>query len=74
VPSGAAEMKGAIRRQGEIALVSRDENKVTVADIVQIYVREASDDLVHRAIQVPALAADLRTYFQEQSDRRGQSI
>jgi MOSC domain-containing protein YiiM len=48
-----------------IALVSRDENNITVADIVKIYVREASDDLVRRAIQVPALAARLRTYFQE---------
>lgn len=48
-----------------IKLVSRDENNVTVADIVQIYVREANDDLVHRAIQVPALAASLRAYFQQ---------
>lgn len=54
-----------------ISLASRDENNVTVADIVQIYVREASEDLMRRAIQVPALAADLRAYFQEQSDRRG---
>lgn len=63
-------------QEGEIGVgdaitwVSRDENNVTVADIVQIYVREASDDLIRRAIQVPALAADLRTYFQEQSERR----
>ncbi len=49
-----------------IEQVSRDENNVTVADIVQIYVREASDDLVRRAVQVSALAADLRTYFQQQ--------
>lgn len=52
-----------------IELVSRDENNVTVADIVQIYVREASDDLVRRAVQVPALAASLRTYFQQQMER-----
>lgn len=49
-----------------IELISRDENNVTVADIVQIYVREAGDDLVRRAVQVPALAASLRTYFQQQ--------
>jgi MOSC domain-containing protein YiiM len=63
--------EGEIGAGDAITLVSRDENNVTVADIVQIYVREASDDLVRRAIQVPALAADLRTYFQEQSKRRG---
>ncbi len=49
-----------------IEQVSRDENNVTVADIVRIYVREADDDLVRRAIRVPALAADLKTYFQQQ--------
>jgi MOSC domain-containing protein YiiM len=63
--------EGEIGAGDAITLVSRDEHNVTVADIVQIYVREASDDLVRRAIQVPALAADLRTYFQEQSKRRG---
>ena len=49
-----------------IELVKRDENNITVADIVQIYVREANEDLVRRAIQVPALAVDLKTYFQQQ--------
>jgi MOSC domain-containing protein YiiM len=51
-------------------LVRRDENNITVADIVQIYVREANDDLVRRAIQVTALAASLRTYFQQQIEQR----
>jgi MOSC domain-containing protein YiiM len=49
-----------------LELVSRDENNVTVADIVQIYLREADDSLVRRAVQVPALADGLRTYFQQQ--------
>ncbi len=53
-----------------IELVSRDENNVTVADIVQIYVREADDNLVRRAVQVPALAASLRTYFLSQIERK----
>lgn len=59
-------------REGEVGagdaieLVSRDENNVTVADIVQIYVREANEDLVRRAIQVTALAASLKDYFQQQ--------
>lgn len=64
-----------VLREGEIGagdaieLVKRDENNVTVADIVKIYVRQADDDLVRRAVQVPALAASLKTYFQEQSQR-----
>jgi MOSC domain-containing protein YiiM len=49
-----------------IELVSRDENNVTVADIVQIYVREADDNLVRRAVQVSALAGSLRNYFLSQ--------
>ncbi|NJO42676.1 MAG: MOSC domain-containing protein [Cyanobacteria bacterium CRU_2_1] len=59
-------------REGEIGvgdaieLIHRDEHEVTVADIVQIYVREADKDLVRRAVQVPALAASLRDYFQQQ--------
>lgn len=63
-------------REGEVGVgdaierVSQDEHNVTVADIVQVYVREASDDLVRRAIQVPALAADLRIHFQQQIEER----
>jgi MOSC domain-containing protein YiiM len=51
-----------------IELVSRDGNNITVADIIQIYVREANEDLVRRAVRVPALAASLKTYFQQQID------
>ena len=58
--------EGEVGAGDAIELVSRDENNVTVADIVQIYVRDASQDLIHRAIQVPALAADLRDHFQQQ--------
>jgi MOSC domain-containing protein YiiM len=62
--------EGDVSAGDAIERVSRDENNVTIADIVQIYVREASEDLVRRAIQVPALADSLRTYFQEQIERR----
>ncbi len=57
---------GSVGGGDAIELVSRDEHNISVADIVSIYVREASHDLVRRAIQVPALAADLRAYFQQQ--------
>ncbi|AKG19984.1 MOSC domain-containing protein [Calothrix sp. 336/3] len=59
-------LEGEIGVGDDIELVSRDENNVTVADIVQIYVHEADENLVRRAIQVPALADGLRTYFQQQ--------
>ncbi len=62
--------EGEIGAGDAIELVSRDENNVTVADIVQIYVREADEDLVRRAVQVPALAVDLRADFQQQIKRR----
>ncbi|KGF72719.1 molybdenum cofactor biosysynthesis protein [Neosynechococcus sphagnicola sy1] len=58
--------EGEVGAGDEIAQVSRDENNITVADIVKIYVREADDILVHRALQVPALATELKTYFQQQ--------
>jgi MOSC domain-containing protein YiiM len=58
--------EGEVGAGDAIEQVSRDENNVTIADIVQIYVREASEDLVRRAIQVPALAADLKVLFQKQ--------
>lgn len=57
--------EGEVGAGDAIELVSRDDNNVTAADIVQIYVREASDDLVRRAIQVPALAAELKVLFRQ---------
>jgi MOSC domain-containing protein YiiM len=57
--------EGEVGAGDAIELVGRDEHNITVADIVKIYVREANDDLVRRAIQVPALAAGLKTYFQQ---------
>jgi MOSC domain-containing protein YiiM len=58
--------EGEIGAGDEIELIHQDEHNVTVADIVQIYVREANEALVRRAVQVPALAASLRNYFHEQ--------
>lgn len=50
-----------------VQLISRDEGYVTVADITRLFVREAdTSDLLHRALQVPALAPGLRDYFQQQ--------
>lgn len=62
--------EGEIGAGDAIKLVERDEHNITVADIVRIYVREADDDLVRRAIEVPALADDLKTHFQQQIEQR----
>ncbi len=54
-----------------IELVSRDQNYVTVADITRLFDRKVTDpDLLHRAIQVPALPPNLRDYFQQQLEQR----
>ncbi|GAC1459547.1 MAG: MOSC domain-containing protein [Chamaesiphon sp.] len=53
-----------------IELVDRDNNHVTVADITRLYVRETNDsDLLHRAIQVPALPASWQHYFIQQQNK-----
>ncbi|MBW4553929.1 MAG: MOSC domain-containing protein [Aphanocapsa sp. GSE-SYN-MK-11-07L] len=57
--------EGEVGAGDAIEQISRDQNNITVADIVKIYVRKADDDLVRRALQVPALAADLKTHFQQ---------
>jgi MOSC domain-containing protein YiiM len=62
--------EGEIGAGDSVERIHQDDHNVTVADIVQIYVGEAEDDLVHRAIQVPALAACLREDFQQKMERR----
>jgi MOSC domain-containing protein YiiM len=66
-----------VLQEGEVGvgdtleLVSRDENKIAVADITQLYVREKTDsELLHRAAQLEALPISWRDYFQEQSRRQ----
>jgi MOSC domain-containing protein YiiM len=73
--SGLSGIYFAVEKEGEIGVgdaiefISRDERNITLADIVRIYRREADPDLVRRAVQVPALAAELRDRFQQQIDR-----
>lgn len=62
--------EGEISAGDAIELIHRDEHNVTVADIVQIYLREADEELVRHAVQVPALAVSLRDYLQQQLERR----
>ncbi len=62
--------EGEIGAGDSVERIYQDAHNVSVADIVQIYVGEAEDNLVHRALQVPALAACLREDFQQRMERR----
>ena len=60
----------AVLREGEVTaadsieLLSRDERGVTVADIVNLYVTDATNqDLLRRVSELPALPAGWRDYF-----------
>ena len=57
---------GEIGAGDALTLIHRDKHNVSVADVVKIYLREADSSLVRRAIQVPALAAELKHAFQQQ--------
>lgn len=61
--------EGEIGAGDSVERIHQDEHHITVADIVQIYIGQAEDDLVHRALQVPALAACLREDFQQRMER-----
>ena len=65
-----------VLQEGEVGvgdtleLISRDDNNVTVANIIQLYMREQNNpELLHRAAQLEALPASWRDYFHEQIRR-----
>ncbi|WP_298908878.1 MOSC domain-containing protein [uncultured Nostoc sp.] len=65
-----------VLQEGEVGvgdtleLMSRDDNNVTVANIIQLYMREQNNpELLHCAAQLEALPASWRDYFQEQIRR-----
>nr|WP_322713603.1 MOSC domain-containing protein [Nostoc sp. ChiSLP03a]MDZ8214752.1 MOSC domain-containing protein [Nostoc sp. ChiSLP03a] len=66
-----------VLQEGEVGvgdtleLMSRDTNNITVANIIQLYVRERNNpELLHRAAQLKALPEDWQDYFQEQIRRQ----
>ncbi len=66
----------AVVREGEIArgdsleFAGRDEHGVTVADIASLYARDSdNEDLLRRAIDVPALPEGLKEYFRNRPPR-----
>jgi MOSC domain-containing protein YiiM len=74
--SGRSGFYFAVLKEGEVGagdtieLIHRDENNVTVADIVRLYVSEKDNlELLQRAVQVEGLSEGWRSYFQHQIEK-----
>ena len=70
--SGRTGFYFAVVREGDVAagdsidLVSQDENRITVTDVVGLYAKdEANQDLLRRASKLSALPDSWREYFRE---------
>jgi MOSC domain-containing protein YiiM len=70
--SGRTGFYFAVLKEGEVTagntidLLKRDENGVTVADIVNLYGRDASNqDLLQRVSELPSLPQNWRDYFRK---------
>jgi MOSC domain-containing protein YiiM len=58
--------EGEVRAGDEIKLLARDENRISVADIVELYVGYEPDaGLLQRAVRLEALPVDWRDYFRQ---------
>jgi MOSC domain-containing protein YiiM len=70
--SGRTGFYFAVLKEGEVTtgdsikLLKRDENGITVADIVNLYRRDASNqDLLQRVSELPSLPQNWRDYFRK---------
>lgn len=64
--------EGKVGAGDAIEFISRDENKVTVADITRLYVSERNNlEMLHRAVHVEALPEGWRGYFRHQIEKIG---
>jgi MOSC domain-containing protein YiiM len=64
--------EGKVGASDAIEFVSRDENKVTVADITRLYVGERNNlEMLHRAVHVNALPEGWRDHFRHQIKKLG---
>jgi MOSC domain-containing protein YiiM len=59
--------EGEVGAGDEIESLGQDENRVTVADITRLYLREGGRDLLLRAIELQALPESWRAYFQKRA-------
>jgi MOSC domain-containing protein YiiM len=70
--SGRTGFYFAVRKEGEVAagdlieLLERDEHKIPVADVVNLYRGDAGNqDLLHRVSELPSLPDSWREYFRK---------
>jgi MOSC domain-containing protein YiiM len=62
----AVVREGEVARGNSIEIVARDEHGVTVADIASLYTRDRdNDDLLRRAVDVPALPESWKEYLRK---------
>ncbi|MEO6393177.1 MAG: MOSC domain-containing protein, partial [Pyrinomonadaceae bacterium] len=62
----SVESEGEIQTGDTIELLGRDESKLTVSDITNLYVsKEKNPELLARAVRHPALPVSWRDYFEE---------
>src|ERR1700739_181210 len=60
-------LEGEVEAGESIELISKDENNITVKDIVRLYVKDNKDvEFMQRAIRVKDLPIGWRNYFREQ--------
>ena len=68
----SVEREGEVGAGDEIELLGRDENNVTVADIVRLYARDKDDfETMRRAVAVEALPESWRQHFAQQLSEGG---
>ncbi|MDH3215142.1 MAG: MOSC domain-containing protein [Candidatus Krumholzibacteria bacterium] len=66
----AVLQEGDVGAGDTIELVSRDENNITVADIIRLYVSDKDNlEMLQRAVRVEALPESWRAYFLRQIEK-----
>ena len=66
----AVVREGTVEAGDAVALIERSEHGVTIADITRLYAYDRrNQDLLRRAVDLPALSEAWRGYFREQLDR-----
>ena len=66
----AVAREGVVTAGDPIRLVERDENGISVTDIVDLYTGAShSPDLLNKAINLPSLPASWRDYFRKRNSQ-----
>jgi len=65
--------EGDVNVDSPIEILSRDENKVSISDITRLYINhEPDEELLRRAVGVPALPRSWKDYLVERAEARAQ--